>query len=306
MTKFKGDFLLLITAIICGTAFVSQKLGMRYIDPFTFGAIRFLLGSIILVLVIALRKKIQSLKQPENYSGLAKTHQIKHLLVGGVICGTAFFIAASFLQFGIRYTSAGKAGFITTLYILLVPLLGLLLHKRVDRLVWLGIALSTAGLYLLCVKKGFSIEKGDLIIMVSTLFWAIHILAVDAYADKTDAIKLSCIQFATAAGLSTIAALTFESPELEAIIASAGPILYNSFVVIGIAFTFQIVGQKYTHPAHAALILSTESVFAAISGAVILNEALGIRELIGCILMFVAIIITQLDRILANFRMRTS
>lgn len=305
MTKFKGDFLLLIAAIIFGTAFVAQKLGMQYIGPFTFGAVRFLLGALVLMLFIALQSVIQRRKQMLTDNGHLKKCQLKHLFLGGGTCGAALFIAASFLQFGLRYTNAGKAGFITALYILLVPLLGLILHKKVHKLVWAGVFLAIIGLYLLCVKKDFSVETGDIIVLGGSLFWAIQILSVDAFVEKVDAVKLSCVQFSTAALLSAIAAFAFESPRLDPILASAAPILYNAIVVIGIAFTLQIVGQKHTSPASAALILSSESVFAVISGVIILNETLGFRELVGCLFMFSAIIISQLGKIPGNIRIPT-
>lgn len=306
MTKFKGDLLLLITAMIFGTAFVSQKLGMQYIGPFTFGAVRFLLGTIVLLFIIYAQTRIQKSSISRANNTNSKNHRYINLLKGGCLCGITLFFAASFQQWGTRQTSAGKAGFITTLYILLVPLLGLFLQKKVDKLTWFSIAVSTVGLYLLCVKSDFSIQRGDAIVLISTLFWAIQILEVDAFVDKVDAIKLSCVQFATAATLSFIVAIFFEHPEIKAIMSSSGPILYNSIVVIGIAFTFQIIGQKYTSPTPAALILSTESVFAVISGVIILNETLSLREIIGCAFMLFAIIITQLHRVLIEHRAQES
>lgn len=285
MRRFKGELLLLITAIIWGSAFVTQKLGMNYVEPFTFGATRFLLGAVVLIPVILIFDKFNEKKKQQLHN--------KDLLLGGVLCGVALFLGASFQQWGIVYTTAGKAGFITALYIVLVPLFGLFLRKRVGIFVWLGVALATIGLYLLCVQEGFVMQKGDAIVLAGTIFWAIQILVVDAYVDKTDGLKLSFIQFATAGILSLFAAFIFENPKMNEIIAGAGPILYASIMVVGVAYTLQIIGQKGTNPTVAAIILSMESVFAVISGAFFLEEIMSIRELIGCILMFAAVVITQ-------------
>ena len=217
----------------------------------------------------------------------------KDLLRGGVLCGIAVFLGASLQQWGIVYTTAGKAGFITALYVVLVALFGIFMHKKVEFLTWIGVAFSLIGLYFLCIQEGFSMQKGDAIVLIGTIFWALQIVIVDVYADKTEGLKLSFVQFITAGILSAIAAIIFETPDISSIIDCAGPILYTAIMVVGVAYTLQIIGQKYTNPTAAAIILSMESVFAVISGAIFLDELMSTRELIGCILMFIAVIITQ-------------
>jgi drug/metabolite transporter (DMT)-like permease len=292
MKNFKGAILLIITAIIWGTSFVSQKLGMNYVEPLTFGASRFLLGAVVLIPVILISDRITKRKVEKSDESREITYN-KDLIAGGTLCGASLFLGAWFQQWGIVYTTAGKAGFITALYIVLVPVLGLFLHKKVSKLVWLGVTISTVGLYLLCVKEGFIIQKGDAIVLAGTIFWAMQILVVDAYVSKTDGLRLSFIQFLTAGIFSAIAALIFENPKFETIIACAGPLLYTSIMVVGVAYTLQIIGQKSTEPAIAAIIMSMESLFAVISGVIFLGETMTMKEVIGCALMLVAVLITQ-------------
>jgi drug/metabolite transporter (DMT)-like permease len=294
MKQLKGDLILLITAIIWGTSFVAQKLGMNFIQPFTFGASRFLLGAVVLIPVILIFDSLS--KRKENAEVIEKKKlkfKTKDLLIGGALCGGALFLGASTQQWGIVYTTAGKAGFITALYIVLVPLFGIFMRKKVGMLTWIGVAIAVAGLYLLTIKEGLTIQIGDAIILIGTVFWALQIIVVDAYVDKTDGLKLSFVQFVTAGLLSAIAAIMFEKPEIKSIIACAGPIIYAAVMVVGVAYTLQIIGQKYTTPTVAAIILSMESVFAVISGAIFLHESMSTRELTGCALMFVAVIIAQ-------------
>ncbi len=288
--NIKGELMLILTAVIWGTSFVSQKLGMNYVEPFTFGASRFLLGALVLIPVILIFDRSNN----KNYGkAINDSYSRKDLITGGILCGSALFLGASFQQIGIVYTTAGKAGFITALYIVLVPLFGLFMKKKISRLVWFGVALATGGLYLLCIKEGFTIQVGDAIVMAGTIFWALQILIVDAYNDKTQGLKLSCAQFITAGILSAVAALIFENPSLTTIIECAGPILYTAIMVVGVAYTLQIIGQKTTDPNIAAIILSMESLFAVISGAIFLKETMTIKEIAGCVLMFAAVIMTQ-------------
>jgi drug/metabolite transporter (DMT)-like permease len=293
MKKLKGELLLLITAIIWGTSFISQKLGMNYIEPFTFGASRFLIGAMGLVGIGFVFDAIE--KKKLEKSGIPKTKVLKprDLVIGGILCGVALFLGASFQQIGIVETTAGKAGFITALYILLVPIFGIFMNKRVGALTWVGVGIAVIGLYLLCVTEGFTMQRGDLIVLIGTLFWALQIIIVDHFNDRTDGIKLSCVQFITAGILSAIAAFLFEEPNLAEIITCAGPILYTAVMVVGVAFTLQIIGQKSTPPTVAAVIMSLESVFAVISGAIFLGESMNARELTGCALVFAAVLLTQ-------------
>ncbi len=293
MRKLKGEALLLITAFIWGTSFISQKVGMNYIQPFTFGASRFLLGALGLVMVIMMFDAISN--KNATKSGIPKQNKLrtKDLLVGGTLCGVALFFGASFQQWGIVETTVGKAGFITALYILLVPIFGLFMHKRVGLFTWIGVGIAVIGLYLLCVKEGFSVERGDIIVLIGTIFWALQIIIVDLFTETTDGMKLSCVQFIVAGLLSAVAAFVFETPKLSAIIDCSGPILYTAIMVVGVAYTLQIIGQKSTPPTVAAIILSLESVFAVLSGAFFLGETMNGRELSGCVLVFVAVLLTQ-------------
>ncbi|KAA9021779.1 DMT family transporter [Niallia endozanthoxylica] len=288
--RMRGEFFLAITGLIWGTSFVAQRVGMDYIGPFTFTATRFLIGTLSLIPIILIMGRLNSKKQNVMKQNGTK----KDLLIGGLACGIALFFGISFQQSGLVYTTAGKAGFITALYIVLVPLFGLFLHKKVSKSVWIGVALAVVGLYLLCMTEGFVISKGDVIVLCGTVFWAIHILVVDHFASKVDGLKMSFIQFFVAAILSLVVALFAETIELASILASAGPILYTGIVVVGIAYTFQILGQRETNPTVAAIILSMESVFAVISGMILLGESMTLREILGCVIMFMAVIIAQL------------
>ncbi|NLX60958.1 MAG: DMT family transporter, partial [Tissierellia bacterium] len=236
MKNIKGSLILLITAIIWGTSFVSQKLGMNYIEPFTFGASRFLLGALSLLFVIFIFDKVNRGKEDsEKSSNLSFKN--RDLIVGGILCGCAIFLGASFQQYGIVYTTAGKAGFITALYMVLVPIIGILVGKKTELYTWIGVLIALIGLYLLSIKEGFSMEKGDAIVLMGTLFWALHIIIVDRYVDRVDGVKLSCVQFITAGILSLIAAFIAEEPKLSNIIASKGPIMYSGIMSVGVAYT---------------------------------------------------------------------
>ncbi len=283
--ELRGEIFLTITALIWGTSFVAQKVSMDYIGPFTFGASRFILGALVLLPVALVMRGSET-----------RRHAPRSTLIGGVACGLALFVAASLQQVGIVHTTAGKAGFITTLYIILVPLFGYFLHKRVRSLVWMGVALAVVGLYLLTIKEGFTIQNGDLIVLIGAIFWALHILIIDHFAPMVDGLTMSLIQFLVTGLLSAGAALITETPSIAAIVSGALPILYTAIVVVGVAYTFQIIGQKNTDPTIASIILSMESVFAVISGTLLLGEVMSAKEIAGCILMFTAVIMTQLPQ----------
>lgn len=288
----KGIFYLMITAIIWGTSFVAQKLGMNHVEPFTFNAVRFLLGSLVLLGVIYFMRRRRRRRATDE---LTVESSRSDLLKAGLLCGGAMFMAASTQQIGIVHTTAGKAGFITALYIVLVPILGLFYHKRVGKITWGSVGLAVVGLYLLSVKGDFTMARGDAIVLTSTLFWALQIVFVDLYGKSVDGVELSFLQFLIAGLLSLPAAFIFETPQIGLIIEAMGPILYGAVMVVGVAFTFQILGQKTVQPTLAAIIMSLESVFAVISGALFLSESLTPRELIGCTLMFTAVVLCQLD-----------
>lgn len=291
--SMKSAVLLSLTALIWGTAFVAQSAGMDYIGPFTFSCIRNVLGGTFLIPCIWFLDKFEKGNHPTEEA--KKTREEKKMLVlGGVSCGIALFVASNLQQFGIQYTTAGKAGFITALYIVLVPILGMIFKKKVSARIWVSVVLATIGLYFLCMTGGFQISKGDFYIFLCALGFAIHIMVIDFFSDKTDGVKMSCIQFWICGILSAIPMFLFEAPKGTAIMAAAVPILYAGIMSSGVAYTLQIVGQKDADPTLASLILSLESVFAVLAGWLILRERLSMRELFGCGLMFAAIILSQL------------
>lgn len=288
LKRFRGCFLLLLTALIWGSAFVAQSEGMRYIGPFTFNCIRTLLGGIVLIPVICGARLGQKGRE-------AKSFDRSMTLKGGICCGIILCIASEFQQAGIRYTTAGKAGFITALYVVIVPLLGLLTRKKPPNLIWFCVACAVAGFWLLCMKEQLTLGKGDLLVLCCTLFFAVHIITVDFFcARAVDPVMMSCIQFFTAGILLGIGMLLFESPHLSEIRSAGISILYAGIMSSGVAYTLQILGQRETPPTLATLLMSLESVFAALSGWLILHERLTFRECAGCILVFTAVTAAQL------------
>ncbi len=289
--KLRGNILLLITAIIWGTAFVAQSEGMRYVEPFTYNGVRTLLGGIVLIPIIAVFGK----KKPKAPKTDKDRQSARITLIGGIVCGFFLFIAGSFQQSGIALTTAGKAGFITALYIIIVPLIELVLYRKSRLIVWICVFLASAGFYLLCIKEGFSIGKGDLLVLCGALFFAMHIMVIDHFNEKqADGMRMSCIQFFTAGLLMTVCMFLFENPQIGSILDAKYTILYAGIMSCGAAYTLQILGQRDTDPTTATLIMSLESVFAALSGWIILHESLSIKELSGCILVFAAVILAQL------------
>lgn len=288
--KLQGTMMLLLTALIWGSSFVAQRAGMEYIGPFTFNGIRSLIGGLVLIPVIFLFSKEKNAELTEAEKKAGK----KTLLLGGILCGIVLFAASSLQQIGMVYTTAGKAGFITALYIVLVPILGVFIRKKVKPIVWLCVILAVAGLYLLCMTDGLSLGRGDLLVLLCAFAFSIHILVIDYFAPRTDGVALSCIQFFVCGILSLFPMFLAETPVWFAILDCWIPILYAGVLSCGVAYTLQILAQKHTDPTVASLLLSLESVFAAIAGAIILHEQLAPRELAGCVLMFAAIIIAQL------------
>jgi drug/metabolite transporter (DMT)-like permease len=299
-TKIRSSLLLLLCATIWGVAFVAQSVGMDYVGGFTFNGVRSLLGAAVLLPVIYVsgRKK----KELQNY-GKGSASSRKALLSGGLLCGVIMFLASNFQQQGIKYTTVGKAGFITACYIVLVPILQILLKKagilrsddsQTGPLLILAVLLALGGLYLLCMTEKLSIGNGDLLVMACALLFSFHILAVDHYSPLVDGVQLSCIQFAVCGVLSMIVALLFEQPELSAILAAWKPILYAGVLSCGVAYTLQILGQKGLNPTVASLIMSLESCISVLAGWLLLGQNLTSRELLGCVLMFTAIILAQL------------
>ena len=288
----KNSLLLLLTATIWGVAFVAQSVGMDYVGGFTFNMARSLIGSAVLLPVIWFMGRNSS-KKAEEAQGFGSR---KDLLWGGLACGILMCLASNFQQFGIKYTTVGKAGFITACYIVLVPILGLFLKKKCSPFIWLAVAMSVAGLYLLCITDGFSIGKGDILVLICAVLFSFHILVIDYYSPKVDGVKLSCIQFLVCGILSGIPALIFEKPEMCAVLTAWQPILYAGVMSCGVAYTLQIIGQKNMNPTVASLILSLESCISVLAGWVILGQQLSAREITGCVIMFAAIILAQLPQ----------
>lgn len=299
--KKTGSGLLGLTALIWGVAFVAQSVGMEYMEEFTFNGCRFLLGgAVLLPLIWVMRRKTAEGKEAKGRPAekavpcmAGWTQEDRVGVLGGVCCGMVLFVASTFQQFGIAETTVGKAGFITALYIVIVPLLGVFLKKKIPWSVWLGVALATVGMYLLCITEGLTIGRGDVYVFVCAVCFSFHILVIDHISPKADGVVLSCVQFFTAGLLSAAAALIWETPKLSSIGAAWGPVLYAGVLSCGAGYTLQVVGQKNTDPVIASLILSLESVFSLLAGWVILGQRLSPKELAGCVLVFSAILLAQ-------------
>lgn len=291
----KNNFLLVLTALIWGCAFVAQSVGIEYVGPFTMNSVRTILGGLTLLPVIFVLDRMK--KKDEDTKMISEEDQKKErktLLLGGVCCGCLLAVASSVQQIGIMYTTAGKAGFITALYILIVPILGVVIGKKVGLKVWIGVALAAVGMYCLCITDGFSIGMGDVLVLICAVVFSFHILAIDYFAPKVDGVKMACIQFWVCGILCAVPMFLTEEPQISQILAAWMPIAYAGVLSCGVAYTLQIVAQKNVEPTVASLLLSLESVFAVLAGAVILHERLSIKETIGCVLVFIAIILAQL------------
>lgn len=296
LKDLKGSLFLLIATIIWGCTFVAQDIAAEVISPFEFQAVRTLIGAVVLVPVILVMDGLK--KKKGEYTAPTKAEK-KFLYVGGAVCGFFHCIAACLQQWGLSLgTDPGKSGFITAMYIIFVPVIGLLLKKKIQPHIYGCIVFAVAGLYLLCVgSEGFSVALSDAVTLLCAVAFAFHILSVDRFADKTDCVKLSCVQFVVSGLIACVFTLAFEGgfhPELIAQV--IGPILFAGVLSCGIAYTFQVIGQKFSSSSTvASLIMSFESVVATIAGAVVLNQMMSGRELVGCALMFVAIILSQID-----------
>lgn len=288
--QIKSSLILLLTATIWGVAFVAQSVGMEYIGPFTFNAIRCVLGGLVLIPVILVLKK-----KKETGAENQEKEDKKTLWTGGIACGVILCIASNLQQFGIMEASVGKAGFFTALYIVMIPVIGIFIGKRPGIKLWFCVALAVVGMYLLCMKDGsFTIERADIMLLLCALAFSFHILVVDYFSPKVDGVKMSCIQFFVCGVLSAVGMLFTETPDISNIQAAWLPLLYAGLLSCGVGYTLQIVGQKGINPVIASLIMSLESVISALAGWVILGQVLSPKEILGCVLMFVAIIITQI------------
>ena len=287
MKKMKSNLMLLLTAFIWSCGFVAQRLGMDAVGPWTFGCLRNLIGGTTLLLLMPVLDKVRGNPAEADWHSPS-------LLKGGIACGIALAAASMMQQFGILYTTVGKAGFITSLYVVLVPLLSLFLGRRVRKIVWLSAAIAVCGLYFLSMSESALPSRGDLLVLVSAFLFSIHIMVIDYFSPLADGVRLSCLQFFTAGIICLVPMLLLEKPALAQIIAGAGAILFSGVLSSGAAYTLQIVAQRDADPTAASLILSLEAVFAALTGFLILHQSLSLRELGGCVLMFAAIILAQL------------
>jgi len=285
----KSDALLLTTAIIWGFAFVAQRVGMDYVGPFTFNGIRFALGSLSLLPLMAMSRE-----QRTAANKILPPPGLKTILLGGGALGLALFSGASLQQIGLVYTTAGKAGFITGLYVIIVPLLGLFWRQRPKIGTWIGAVMAAIGLYFLSVTEKFTIEPGDLLVLIGAFFWAAHVLIIGWLSPRINPIKLAFSQYVACSILSLITASVVEDITMRSIYQAAIPILYGGLLSVGIAYTLQVVAQRDAHPAHAAILLSLEAVFAAIGGWLILGEIISARGLLGCGLMLAGMLLSQL------------
>ena len=292
-TEAKGTIFLLITALIWGSAFVAQSIGMDYIGPFTFSAARNVIAIIVLMPVILLfTDKRDDGTYPPIWQQL-KPDAIT--LTGGAWCGLTLGIADTLQQVGITMTTAGKAGFITAIYIVLVPLMGFFIGRKVPRIIVFCVILAMTGFYFLCINGDFEIAFGDLLVFFCAIFFALHILVIDHFLlKKAHSIKMSWVQFAIAFLFSATLTILFESPTASMLWDAKWPILYAGGLSSGVAYTLQIVGQKYTEPTTATLILSLEAVFAVLAGWLILGEVMTGKEIVGSVLVFVAVILAQI------------
>ncbi len=286
----KNLCLLFVAALLWGTAFVAQSVGMDHIGPFTFNAVRSLVGGVALIPVILFFNRRKSPQRRQTERANRKT-----LLLGGVCCGLALGVASCLQQVGIQYTTVGKAGFITALYIVIVPILGLFFHKKVGVKLWVSVVVAILGLYLLCMSGSLRLSWGDFLVLLCALCFSAHIMVIDYFSPKVDGVQMSCLQFFVAGIFSAVLMLAVEGvPDPHAVAISWMPILYTGVLSSGVGYTLQIIGQKGVNPTVASLVLSLESVISVLAGWVILNQSMSAREVLGCVLMFGAIILAQL------------
>lgn len=285
-TQMKNSLILLLTATIWGSAFVAQSVGGDYLGPFTFNAIRSIMGGLVLIPVIIGMGRGREKETKEEK---------RAVWTGGILCGIILTLATNLQQIGIMNASVGKAGFLTALYIVILPIIGIFIGKRSGLKLWFCVVLSVAGLYLLCMKDTSGrLEQADILLLLCALIFSFHILVIDHFSPKVNGVKMSCIQFMVCGIISGVVMMCTETPQLADIKAAWMPLLYAGVLSSGVGYTLQIVGQKDLNPVIASLIMSLESVISAIAGWLILGERLSVRETSGCVLMFAAIIITQL------------
>ena len=284
----------MFTALIWGTAFVFQRVGMESIEPITFNAARMALAAVAVGMVALLTQR-NGRDFPENRSVEEQKQYKKSTVIGGICCGCFLSLASILQQMGLVYTTAGKAGFITAMYMLLVPIIGFVFFKKKNTwLVWLSVLLGVVGMYFLCISGEFRLAYGDSLVCICAVFFSCHILCCDHFVQRGNPIWISTIQFATATVISSVVAMIVEEPNVEKLVSAVIPILYCGVVSGGIGYTLQIVAQKYTDPTIASLLMSMESVFAVVAGAILLRERMSGREFFGCVMMLAAIVLVQI------------
>lgn len=283
----------MLAALIWGVAFVAQSVGMEHVGPFTFNGVRSLVGGLVLLPCIRFLDALAERSGEESRAPHTPAER-RALWQGGLICGLVLTAGSSLQQAGMQYTTVGKAGFLTAMYIVIVPVLGIFWHKMPGLRVWIGVALAVAGFYLLCRPEQLGIGRGEAMLLLGSLMFSLHILTIDRFAPMVDGVRLSCIQFFVAGILCSAAALIFEKPALADILIAWAPLLYAGVLSCGVGYTLQAVAQKGLDPTIASLALSLESVFSVLAGWVLLGQALSPRELAGCAFIFAAIVLTQL------------
>ena len=282
-----GELLLLCAAAIWGGGFVAQSIGMDYVGPFTFNSMRFFIAGIVLIPCRILISKINNSQNIYNYDN-------KSTYIGGILCGIILSVATLFQQYGLLGASVGKAGFITALYIIIVPLLGIFLHKAIGIKIWIACVIAICGMYLLCIGNESGLDRYDILLLICAFIFSIHIMVIDHFSKMADCILMSCIQFFVAGIVAMIGMLVFEKPHISDICNAWQSLLYAGAISGCAGYTLQILGQKNVKPAIASLLLSLESVFSVIAGFIFLGQSMSMREIIGCILMFAAIILAQI------------
>lgn len=288
-TKLKGNLLLLLTALIWGSSFVAQSVGMEKIEPNTFNGIRTWLGALVLVPFILVRRRGKSAQEKARENR-------KILLFGGLVCGVLLCIASTVQTYGLKYTTAGKSGFITAMYMIVVPLLGFVFHKRPTRIALFSAAVAVCGMSLLCLRGTdiTNVNIGDFLTLLCAVVFAFHIMAIDYFSPQVDGVKLACLQFFVSGAVNIVLMLLLEKPQPAVVMDCTLPVLYSGVMSCGVAYTLQIIAQKYTDPTSASILMSLESVFAVLSGALLLHERMTAHEILGCVLMFAAILLVQL------------
>ncbi len=291
VNRIRQNVLPVLAALIWGTAFVAQSVGADYVEPFTFNAAR---SAVAFLFLLALCIVLRTLRRRGAGGAEVRSGSRKDLLIGGICCGVALTVATNLQQKGLETTTSGKAGFITALYIVIVPIVGIFLKKKAPRAIWISVILAVAGLYCLCITEDFTITSGDFYILLCAFSFSAHILVIDYFTQKVDGVELSCAQFLVVTVLSSIGMLATETPSVEALRICIGPILYVGILSSGVAYTLQILAQKDSNPTVVSLLLSLESVFATLAGAIILHDQMSGKEYFGCVLMLVAVVLAQL------------